>query len=389
MSSPSAGRRARRALVLTALAGGAVISAPAAANAAAVPTAAAGANAAAIQSAVDGYRASLGGALNPNAGASFANGRREINWDGVPDGVASPNAFPAGFFSVTSARGAQFSTPGAGFRVSSTEASGVPVRFGELNASYTAQFSTFSAQRLFAPVGSNITDVAFFVPGTQTPATTTGFGTVFTDVDTAGTSKIEAFDVDGQLIATVAAPPSPDHGLSFAGVTFNQGEKIQRVRITTGNKALGAPEAGTDDLVALDDFVYAEPQKQDVRPPVIIETKVPGPTVEVPAPPKADEDAPRLSLLAFGAYRAILGASESCTYTATLKLDAATARRLKLKTTLATHASTKCVAGSTVIVSKLSKATVAKLRAAKARPTLTVKAQDAARNSRTISFKLS
>jgi hypothetical protein len=38
---------------------------------------------------------------------------------------------------------------------------------------------------LFTPVGSNITDALFFVPGTNgaVPATVTGFGAVFTDVD--------------------------------------------------------------------------------------------------------------------------------------------------------------------------------------------------------------
>ena len=51
---------------------------------------AAGTSAAAIQSAVDAYRADLG-ALNPNVAGSFGSGRREINWDGVPDAFAAPN----------------------------------------------------------------------------------------------------------------------------------------------------------------------------------------------------------------------------------------------------------------------------------------------------------
>ena len=36
----------------------------------------------------------------------------EINWDGVPDALASPNSFPANFFNVNSPRGTVFSTPG-------------------------------------------------------------------------------------------------------------------------------------------------------------------------------------------------------------------------------------------------------------------------------------
>jgi len=39
-----------------------------------------------IQGAVDDFRAFLG-PLNPNVAGSFPSGRREINWDGVPDVV--------------------------------------------------------------------------------------------------------------------------------------------------------------------------------------------------------------------------------------------------------------------------------------------------------------
>ena len=60
---------------------------------------AAGTSAAAIQSAVDAYRADLG-ALNPNVAGSFGSGRREINWDGVPDAFSAPNLLPADFFNA-------------------------------------------------------------------------------------------------------------------------------------------------------------------------------------------------------------------------------------------------------------------------------------------------
>src|SRR5215218_103219 len=65
---------------------------------------AAGANAAAIQGAVDQFRADLG-TLNPNNGQSFKSGRREINWDGVPDNFSAPNFMPNDFFNINSPRG--------------------------------------------------------------------------------------------------------------------------------------------------------------------------------------------------------------------------------------------------------------------------------------------
>ncbi|TMH07182.1 MAG: hypothetical protein E6H67_04310 [Betaproteobacteria bacterium] len=79
-----------------------------------------------IQSTVDAFRTSLG-TLNPNVIGSFGSGRREINWDGVPDALSAPNNLPANFFNVNSPRGVIFSTPGTGFQVSANAASGTAV----------------------------------------------------------------------------------------------------------------------------------------------------------------------------------------------------------------------------------------------------------------------
>lgn len=54
-------------------------------------------------------------------------------------------------------------------------------------------FQPFSAQRLFTALGSNITDVTFFVPGTSVPAFVTGFGSVFTDIDRFGSTTLQFF----------------------------------------------------------------------------------------------------------------------------------------------------------------------------------------------------
>ena len=233
-------------------------------QAAPVVRSASGASTADVQAAVDGFRTdvSLGGALNaPNTGP-FVNGRREINWDGVPDAAADPNALPGTFFNNNSKRGAVLTTPGTSLSVSANAATATPVRFGSINAAYSANFQTFSPQRLFAALGSTIVDVTFFVPTSPgTPATVNGFGAVFTDVEIAGITTIEYFNANGDSLGTFEAPVGPDAGLSFLGVSFNAGERVARVRITSGNAALGAStlDSSTVDVVVMDDFIYGEP----------------------------------------------------------------------------------------------------------------------------------
>src|SRR5215213_887740 len=230
-----------------------------------------GANAAGLQATVDAFRADLGGANN-GVGGSFTSGRREINWDGVPDNFSEPNNFPVDFFNVSSPRGVIFNSiedaTGAAlnqFAVSSTTASGVPVRFGNLNADYTNIFQTFSAQRLFIARNTHILEVTFFVPGTKIPATVNGFGVVLADVDSAtggNRSLIRVYGADGTQLSAASAPVQ-DNGLSFVGISFNAGERIARVVIESGNAALSATNSdGVNgvDVVAMDDFIYGEPR---------------------------------------------------------------------------------------------------------------------------------
>ncbi|MGH8899092.1 MAG: hypothetical protein ACRDZ4_19225 [Egibacteraceae bacterium] len=217
---------------------------------------AAGTSARAIQSAVDAYRDDLG-TLNPNQPGSFGSGRREINWDGVPDNFAAPNPFPADFFNTRSPRGVVFSTPGAGFQVSAN-AGVAPIEFDNINPTYSGLFTTFSPQRLFTALGSTVTEVLFFVPGSSTPATTSGFGSVFTDVDRPETT-IEYFDARGRRLAEFDVPASPGREtLSFLGVRFLD-RRVARVRITSGNTVLGPNERRDRDIVVMDDFIFGEP----------------------------------------------------------------------------------------------------------------------------------
>lgn len=220
------------------------------------PFTASGDNAAAIQTTVDNFRNALG--TNNGVGGSFGSGRREINWDGVPAGFSDPNFMPANFFNVNSPRGAVFSTPGSGFLVSDNAAGGnnQPVRFG-----FGTDFTAFSAQKLFTAVNSNITEVRFFVPGSNSLATVSGFGAVFTDVEVANLTSIQFFAANGsQIGSTLFAGTANSGGLSFVGGLSTV--PIFRVRITAGlntivsNGVLGNPN---DDVVVMDDFIYGEP----------------------------------------------------------------------------------------------------------------------------------
>ncbi|MFL5836404.1 MAG: hypothetical protein ACJ76K_07445 [Solirubrobacteraceae bacterium] len=248
----------RRPLIGLATVAVALSAIPAAASAAPTVRTGAGADAAAITPARDAYRTDLGGGTTAGPNGSFDGVRREINWDGVPEAQSSPNNLNPAFFNTNSPRGAVFETPGSGVQVSSNAA---PQRFGNLNATYETLFKAFSPQKLFTPIGSNVTDVKFFVPGTTTPASITGFGAVFADVDAADTTTITYYDESNKALDTLAAPPA-DAGLSFLGASYPAGTRVSRVRIRTGNTAPGPNDGGAQaDVVVMDDFLYGEPQE--------------------------------------------------------------------------------------------------------------------------------
>ena len=230
---------------------------------------AAGPTAASIQSAVDQYRAALGAVNNGNNPGPLDSGRREINWDGGGSSATSPGPTPFTVFLQT--RGVNITTPGTGFVQAPLD--GLATTFG--NDTYATIFRPFSPLRLFSPVGSNRTEVEFFLPGSQgtVPAAVTGFGAVFSDVDrilgngrSAGLGPqrasvvVEYFDQYGARLFSSVVPPSPgDAGLSFLGVVFADA-RIARVRITAGDRAPGLDDTAQHDIVMMDDFLYGEPQ---------------------------------------------------------------------------------------------------------------------------------
>jgi len=244
-----------------------------------------------INPSVNAFRDALG-ALNANVPGSRDGGRREINWDAVPAAFTNTNDFPVDFFNqpVTGrARGAVFSTRGTGFRVSDNN-------FTDLNPAFATEFVFFSPVRTFAAVGSNRMATTFFVPGSNDPATTTGFGVVFSDVDREGSATIRLFDAAGRSLGRYAAPTAP-RGVSFVGVMFPTAI-VARVEIKSGQAPVGPgatdvgnrtsgddADDGDDrdgasderdratasrddhdhdagrprDLVIMDDFIYGEP----------------------------------------------------------------------------------------------------------------------------------
>jgi len=216
-----------------------------------------------ISSALTEFR-NLLGSLNTAPGAG--PGRREINWDAVPAALTNNFLFPGDFFGASDPalpdgrkRGLISTTPGTGFSISDSD-------FLFINAKYPDQFNAFSPKKIFIPVGSNIVDNFFKVPGTNTDATVQGFGVVFGDVNNSSSTSMEFYNGE-RLLGSFKVPNVGNNnpgGFSFLGVYFPS-EKVTRVRIFSGSAPLSATQddisdGGGEDLVIMDDFIYSEPQ---------------------------------------------------------------------------------------------------------------------------------
>jgi hypothetical protein len=238
---------------------------------------AAGPTEASIQGTISAFRAVPGlEVINNNLPGPLPGGRREINWDGGNPAVLDTSAPVTPFVAFLNTRGSQYTTPGVGLAqapVSGGAQGGLVTLFN--NPTYATIFRAFSPSRLFTPVGSNLTEATFFVPGTNgtVPATVRAFGAVFTGVDQpegsgpggkrgnrGASTLVEYFDRFGKLIFTNFVPASPGDGSqSFLGIVF-QDARIARVRIFTGSVAPGPDDSRKKDIVMMDDFIYGEPQ---------------------------------------------------------------------------------------------------------------------------------
>lgn len=212
-----------------------------------------------IQDAVNNFRAALG-PLNtvPNA----VGGRREINWDEVPDSL-NDTPLSDNFFNQTDndavasqQRGVVYSTTGS-FMVSSDG-------FASINSGAASQFTPFSGTKTFANTSAEKWDVKFQKAGTTESAYVQAFGAVFADVDEDSSTSLEFFDDEKSLGKYFVPAHDATSNFSFLAVQFKNDEHVTKVTVShDGFLAEGIAdisEGGTRDQIVLDDFIYSEPE---------------------------------------------------------------------------------------------------------------------------------
>jgi hypothetical protein len=210
---------------------------------------------------VNTFKSSLG---NLNTTTGVTGGRREINWDAVPDSFALTN-IPNDFFNPTGVnasialqRGFKYDIAG-NFRVSKNG-------FGEIKTEAIADIQPFSGTKTFANTSAFEWPVGFKVAGQNLDAAVKAFGVVFVGVNLENTSYIEPFSGNKSLGKFYAKAYNNISRHSFVGVRFVS-SIITTVKIVHGNGIIGSNEKditndGTKDLVALDDIIYSEPEQQ-------------------------------------------------------------------------------------------------------------------------------
>lgn len=231
---------------------------------------------AAVTNSLNALRVAIGGVDNGGALPAQSSGRREINWDAVLlDGTDFGGNTTVILLNRTigipvsrfQARGVLFD------RTTAVSGDG----FASANGGVGGQLLAFSPNLIFAPFQDNnqvrVTFVRASTPSAAATAARVGaFGAVFLDVETAGASTVEFFNGLNSL-GRIAAPVSGNAAPSFAGGLFTAGPVVTHVVLTTGNGTLfqfsggiitpGPPDLtglGAVDQVALDDFIYSEPQ---------------------------------------------------------------------------------------------------------------------------------
>jgi hypothetical protein len=213
-----------------------------------------------IQAELNTFRSLVGEKINTTPGVK--GGRREINWDGIPDQLLNTK-IPENFFNPTAPgspvqnqRGLVYSSIGE-LRVSDNG-------FADVNPSAAGSFTPFSGNKTFSNISARLWDVGFQIAGQPQEAKVKGFGIVFSDVDLANKTFLEFFADDKSLGKFFVPPHDNNTNFSFLGVYFNA-PVVTRIRV--GHDGVIAEEkndisnGGPEDLVVMDDFIYSEPEK--------------------------------------------------------------------------------------------------------------------------------
>ena len=230
--------------------------------------------------ALQNFEAAVGGVKN-TAAKPQADGFRVITWDGVKtDGTEAGTivingtnvGIPINRFQT---QGSLFETvyavSGDGFK--STNAS--------VNAASPDLFPAFSPNNTFAMFNDNGIEFSFVLPSTTAttplPAASRGFGAIFRNVTVANTTGIEYFS-GSTLLGTFFVPVGTQGQAEFLGVLFPNAV-VTNIAIFLGTDVLfdfngsGPTGGGVDNpasdhnLVATDDFVFAEPVA-NAEPPI-------------------------------------------------------------------------------------------------------------------------
>lgn len=188
------------------------------------------------------------------------SGRREINWDGIPDSL-NGKKLPGNFFNPTEAGAVESLQRGAVY-AALDNAMVSASKFSEVNASASTEFASFSGNKSFAVTNATLWPVSFRVAGTSTDASVRAFGAVFVDVDKTNSTFIEFYSNQKSLGRFFVPPHDNNSSFSFLGIYFPN-ENVTEVqighegRLSDGEKDIS--QGGTKDLVVLDDFIYSEP----------------------------------------------------------------------------------------------------------------------------------
>ena len=200
-----------------------------------------------------------------NTTTDQVSGRREINWDGVPDSMLSKK-LPDDFFNQTTPgapaslrRGLMYAGNTGEFQISDN-------KFASLNVNAAGEFTSFSGNKIFSNTTANRWPVTFRVAGKTEHAFIKGFGAVFIDVDLANSTSVEFFDNNNSVGKFFVPPHTANSSFSFLGVYFPGDERITTVEVkhdgilADGQKDISA--GGPKDLAGFDDFIYSEPVEQ-------------------------------------------------------------------------------------------------------------------------------